>query len=77
MKEQSKFSQQQQHGEQQSAAHESRQEMAREFGSAEDMLRFDAAHTMVPPEIAERLKRSAGSVPSVEKRSWWGKLFGK
>ncbi len=48
---------------------------AREFASAEELLRYDAAHTTVPPEIARRLQKSTGDLPP-PKPSWWRKLFG-
>ena len=72
MKHQSKLSQEQQHN----AAHELRPEAGQEFAGAEELLRFDAAHTMVPPEIEQRLKQSAAGLPPPPKRSWWQNLFG-
>jgi hypothetical protein len=73
MKHEHKFSQEQQHD----AAHETRQQAGQEFASAEEMLRFDAAHTAVPPQIADRLKHSIGSAPPAPGRSWWKNLFGQ
>lgn len=77
MKHQSKFSQQQQHAEQQISSNESLQQAAREFASAEEMLRFDAAQTAVPPQVEERLKQSTNNCPLPRRRSWWKSLFGQ
>ena len=74
MKQQSKLSQEQQH--EMAAASESRQQAAREFASAEEMLRWDAAQTAVPPPIAQRLKQSVGNLPP-PRRSWWKNLLGQ
>lgn len=50
---------------------------AREFNSAEEMLRHDALHTPVPPSIARRL---AQSLKALDKppggRPWWKRLLG-
>jgi len=72
MKQQSKLSQEQQHA----AAHQARQQTGQEFATADELLRFDAAQTVVPPQIAERLKRSVSDLP-LPRRSWWKNLFGK
>jgi hypothetical protein len=73
MKHQSKFSpeQQQQH----TAEQRSQQGVAREFATAEELLRYDAAHTTVPPGIARRLQKTIGQM-GVAPRSWWRNLFG-
>lgn len=52
----------------------SRQTTAREFASAEELLRFDASQTPVPPAVAERLARSIQREPKPA-RSWWRRLF--
>jgi hypothetical protein len=70
MKHQSKFSPEQQH----TTAHQSGQQAAREFASAEELLRFDAAQTSVPPEIAGRLKHSAANL-TPPKSGWFKRLF--
>jgi len=72
MKHQSKFSQEQQHA----AAHQSGQQPAHEFASAEELLRFDAAQTDVPPEIAERLKRTTSSATPPPASGWLKRFFG-
>jgi hypothetical protein len=72
MKQHSKLSQKQEHAIEQTAhAH-----AAKEFATSDELLRFDAAHTGVPPEIAERLKKSAAALPPPTRRSWWRNLFG-
>jgi len=48
---------------------------SREFASAEEMLRYDAAHTTVPPEIARRLQKSTGDLPG-PKTAWWKRWLG-
>ncbi len=72
MKHQSKFSQEQQ----QAATHQTGQQPAREFASAEELLRFDAAQTNVPPEIAERLKRTTSNATPPPRASWLKRFFG-
>ena len=47
-----------------------------EFGSVEDLLRHDALHTPVPPDIARRLSQSLRN-EKVPARSWWHRLFGR
>jgi hypothetical protein len=46
------------------------QSTAREFATAEELLRHDAAQTEVPPAIAERLTQSIAKLPPQPKR-WW------
>jgi hypothetical protein len=46
------------------------QQTAREFASAEELLRHDAAQTEVPPVIAERLTQSIAKLPP-KPQSWW------
>jgi hypothetical protein len=70
MKHEKKFSSQ----EQQISETQSQQTTAREFASVEDLLRFDAKQTSVPPAITERLGRSLQN-ESVPPRSWWKNLF--
>ena len=73
MKHQSKLSaeQQQQHA----AQNQTQSQGAREFANAEELLRYDAANTTVPPEIARRLQKSTANLPG-PKPSWWRKFFG-
>lgn len=70
MKHQSKFSQEQQHQE----AQQSQKPAGREFAGAEEMLRFDAAQTAVPPQVADRLQRSAAKI-APPKTGWFKRLF--
>jgi hypothetical protein len=53
----------------------SQQHAAQEFSSVEEMLRHDALHTPVPPEVGFRLRKSIGEVP-VNKPGWLKKIFG-
>jgi hypothetical protein len=46
---------------------------AQDFADSDDLLRLDAAQTIVPPKVAQRLQKSLGGV-SV--KSWWQKLLG-
>ena len=71
MKHHLKLSQKQEHiAEQTTHAH-----AAKEFSNSDELLRFDAAQTSVPPEIAQRLQKSAAQIPPPP-RSWWKNLFG-
>jgi hypothetical protein len=47
---------------------------AQQFDSAEQLLRYDATQTPVPPEIARRLNQSVAESPP-PRRSWWRRLF--
>jgi len=46
------------------------------FQHAEEVLRFDAANTLPPPEIERRLQESMKKELSTE-TSWWKRLFSK
>ncbi|HLP76368.1 MAG TPA: hypothetical protein VK327_05555 [Candidatus Paceibacterota bacterium] len=72
MKQHSKLSSTQQ--QQQITEQRSQQQAARDFATAEELLRFDAAQTPVPPAIADRLAQSAAGLPKPG-RSWWKRLF--
>jgi len=72
MKHQNEFSQKQEHIEE----HRTQAGKAQEFSSSDELLRFDAAQTIVPPEIARRLQRSAAEVRPPAARSWWKNIFG-
>jgi len=66
---------------QQQAQHEVRQNTtqtpeARQFATAEELLRFDAAQTEVPPGVAERLQETIRQEPKPEP-SWWQRWFQK
>ena len=73
MKHQTKLSAEQQ--QQQAAEHQTQSQSAREFANAEELLRYDAAHTTVPPGIAQRLQKSTGGATG-PKTSWWKRLLG-
>lgn len=47
-----------------------------EFATVEDMLRYDAAQTPVPPELAERVNRSLAGEETAPKPSWFQRLLG-
>jgi hypothetical protein len=72
MKQQTKLSQEQQ---QQATEHQTQQPAAREFATAEELLRYDAAHTPVPPVIAQRLQKSTGDLAE-PKLAWWKRWLG-
>jgi len=74
MKQQTKLSEEQQQ-QQHAAEQQTQQQSAREFANTEEMLRYDAAHTPVPPAIAQRLQKSTGELPQ-PKLVWWKHLFG-
>jgi len=71
MKHQSKFSKNQEHTEEQ----QSHTQPEKEFANSDELLRYDAAQTTVPPEIAERLEHSVDKMPEA-KTSWFKRLFG-
>ena len=56
------------------AEHKSQSQESREFANVEEMLRHDAAQTIVPPDIALRLQKSIGPLPPPN-RSWWKRLL--
>jgi hypothetical protein len=72
MKQQTKLTQKQEHDVEQHA----QAQAAKEFSNSDELLRFDAAQTTVPPEIAVRLQKTAGQIPPPPARSWWKNLFG-
>jgi hypothetical protein len=67
MKHRKKFESQEQ---QQISESQSQQTSAREFASMEEMLRYDAKQTTVPPEIAQRLGRSLQHEPRPARSRW-------
>jgi len=73
MKQQAKLSQEQQ--QQHTAEPQAQSASAREFATVEEILRYDAAHTTVPPAIGRRLQESIGDQPA-PKPGWWRKFFG-
>lgn len=75
MKRQSKLTSRQSELEQQLSHHQVQQQGAHEFSTVEAMLRHDASHTPVPPNIAHRLEQSIGQTSS-RSRSWWRRWFG-
>ena len=75
MKHQNKLSREQQQSQQVGTVQQTQPSGAREFANADEMLRYDAAHTPVPPDIAQRLQKSTGDLPR-PKTAWWKRLFG-
>ena len=75
MKQQSKFSAEQQQSQQAGAEQRVQTPAAREFAGPEELLRFDAARTVVPAAIAQRLQKSTGDMPA-PKSSWWKRWLG-
>jgi hypothetical protein len=73
MKHQTKLTQKQDHVVEQ----QSRQQPAREFVNSDELLRFDAEQTTVPPEITLRLQKSMARISPSESRRWWKNLFGR
>jgi hypothetical protein len=73
MKRLTKFQQQEQ---QLAAEHkqQTEQSAATEFATVEKLLRHDALHTPVPPEVAHRLQDSVKKLPA--KKPWWRRLVG-
>jgi len=51
-------------------------EGAREFTTAEEMLRHDALHTPVPPSVESRLQESVER-EGLQPARWWRRLFGR
>lgn len=47
-----------------------------EFSGAVEALRYDAAQTPVPPQVAERLQESIQREPRPTGSSWWRRLLG-
>jgi hypothetical protein len=74
MKQQNEFDSE--HEQEHAAKQETTQNTVREFSTAEDLLRFDAAQTAVPAAIAQRLQKSSADFPKPS-RSWWQRLLGQ
>jgi hypothetical protein len=72
MKHRKKFESREQ---QQVSENQSQQTSGREFASVEEVLRYDAKQTNVPPEIAQRLGQSLQNEPRPA-RSWWRRWLG-
>ena len=60
---------------QQAAEAQSQKVEAREFATAEELLRHDAGQTQVPPAVAKRLDESIQREP-LPARPWWRRLTG-
>jgi hypothetical protein len=64
---------QQQEVSQQSAANLQSESQPHEFGSVEEMIRFDSGQTPAPDEVAQRLKETI-SREGPPRRPWWRRL---
>jgi hypothetical protein len=53
------------------------QQAAKEFENSDELLRFDAAQVSVPPEIGQRLQKSAANISPPAARPWWRNIFGR
>ena len=73
MKHQTKLSQKTEHV----AEQQTQSNTDKAFASSDELLRFDAAQTAVPPEIARRLQKSAAEISPPASRSWWKNVFGR
>lgn len=54
---------------------QAQEHIAKEFASAEDLLRHDAAQTAVPPAVQERLRRSLAQEPKPPEKRGWRRFF--
>jgi hypothetical protein len=72
MKQQSKLSARQQ--EEQTAELRAAKAAGRQFDSVEELIRYDAGQTLVPPGIAQRLRQSISQSESPP-RGWWRRLL--
>ncbi|HEY3862129.1 MAG TPA: hypothetical protein VGO59_09600 [Verrucomicrobiae bacterium] len=70
MKQQNKFTT----GQEQTSQNRAANSGELNFENAEDLLRHDAAQTLVPPDIARRLSESIAQEPA-PRQSWWRKLL--
>ena len=75
MKHQEKFNSEQQQSQQVGTGQQTQQQAVHIFASAEELLRYDAAHTPVPPVIAQRLQKSTSELPQ-PKLAWWKRWLG-
>lgn len=75
MKHRAKLNSDEQHQQQ---AHELKAQAAqpREFATAEEVLRYDAAQTSVPTAVADRLEQSTRDLPPPV-HPWWRRWFGR
>ena len=71
MKQRTKLSHKQEHV----AEQQTQSPAAREFSNSDELLRYDAAQTAVPPEIARRLQKSVGA-ETKPSQPWWRRILG-
>ena len=70
---QARFSPKQEQVTQQQSEHEA----AKEFAGSDELLRFDAAQTAVPPNLAERLQKSSAQILPPSAQPWWRAWLGR
>lgn len=73
MKQETKLSTEQQR-EQTAETQTAKTTAPKQFENVEQLLRYDAAQTPVPPGIASRLNQSVEASPP--RRPWWRRIFG-
>ena len=68
----------QQPGQEHSGAQEqsAKETAGEEFDSPEALLRFDAAQTEVPADVARRLNETLRAEPQPPRPPWWRRLMG-
>jgi len=74
MKQRTRLTTEQQQQLEQASALGHSQQAGLEFQSAEELLRHDAAQTMVPPAIVTRLGESTRGLEP-PRRPWWRRMF--
>ena len=72
MKHEHELSAKHEHAEEQHASPHAGQE----FKSSDELLRFDAAHISVPPEIVARLEHSVQKIAPQKSSGWFARIFG-
>lgn len=68
------------HTQKQESTSEQRQEkksQGKEFSTVEELLRHDAAETVVPSGIAVKLNQSIANAPKPETKSWWQRFLSR
>jgi hypothetical protein len=56
---------------------QAKQATAKEFATAEELIRHDAARTSPPPTLEDRVKQSIATEPPPEPKAWWKRLLGR
>ncbi|MDB6129173.1 MAG: hypothetical protein JWM04_280 [Verrucomicrobiales bacterium] len=53
----------------------SQQNGKKQFSTAEEAIRADAAEVELPPQIEARLKQTLSTMTGTDKKGWWRKWF--